>query len=108
MHCQLYLSGRLTDNPEIGETKKGRLWVKLLVEADLVRETKPGEFQSENIILPVSCFSEPAETAKALQRGDQLTIGGHLYGTEFKPEGGMVKRGIQLVADYVFLPAKKP
>jgi single-stranded DNA-binding protein len=106
MHSQLYLTGRLADNPEIGETKKGRLFVKLMLETESVRETRPGEFQSENTILPVSCFSEPAERVKELRRGDQLTIGTHLYGTEFKPDAGAIKRGIQLVADRVFLPAK--
>jgi single-stranded DNA-binding protein len=108
MHCQLYLSGRLVDNPEIGETKKGRLWVRLLLDTQLVRETRPGEFQSESCILPISLFSQPAETVKALRRGDQLAIGCHLYGTEFKPDSGPTKRGVQLVADCVFLPAKEP
>ena len=85
MHSQIYLTGHLADNPEIGETRKGRLFVKILLEAEVVRETRPGEFQAESCILPVSCFSEPAETVKALRRGDQLTVGAHLYGTELSP-----------------------
>jgi single-stranded DNA-binding protein len=108
MHSQLYLVGRLADNPEIGETKKGRLFVKILLETESVREIRPGEFQAESCILPVSLFSQPAEAVKTLRRGDQLTIGAHLYGTEFKPDSGPAKRGIQVVADCVFLTSGSP
>jgi single-stranded DNA-binding protein len=107
MHSQLYLVGRLADNPEIGETKKGRLFVKILLETESVREIRPGEFQAENYILPISLFSQPAETVKGLRRGDQLTVGAHLNGTEYKPDSGPTKRGVQLVADIVFLAAKE-
>ena len=52
MYSQIYLTGHLADNPEIGETRKGRLFVKILLEAEVVRETRPGEFQAESCILP--------------------------------------------------------
>jgi single-stranded DNA-binding protein len=107
MHSQIYLTGHLADNPDVGETKKGRLFVKILLETGSVRETKPGEFQAENTILPISLFAQPAETVKGLRRGDQLTVGARLNGTEYKPDSGPTKRGVQLVADVVFLAAKE-
>jgi hypothetical protein len=42
-----------------------------------------------------------------LRQGDQLTVGAHLSATEFKPDGGGIKRGIQLVADIVFVTARE-
>jgi single-stranded DNA-binding protein len=91
MHSQLYLCGRLIGNPELGRTKKGKLWVKVLLETQLVRETRPEEIQSESVVLPISFFSAPAESVKDLKAGDALTVGGHLYGSEFKTDFGTVK-----------------
>jgi hypothetical protein len=92
MHSQLYLSGKLIGNPELGTTKKGRLWVKLLLETELVRETRPGEYQTECVVLPISFFSRPGEQVRNLKAGDAIMIGAHLYGSRFEI-GGEVKRG---------------
>jgi single-stranded DNA-binding protein len=102
LHSQLYLSGRLVSKPEFAETKKGKLRVKLILETALVRETRPGEYQTELVVLPVQLFSQPAEQVKDLKEGDSLTLGCHAYGTAFQPTDGPVKRGVQLVADVVF------
>ena len=66
MHSQIYLSGKLAANPEVFATKKNKPWIKLLLETLLVRETSPGQFQSESVILPVSFFSREAEAVRAL------------------------------------------
>jgi len=105
MHSQLYLSGRLAVNPEVFATKKNKPWIKLLLETRLVRETSPGQFQSESVILPVSFFSREAEV-KGLRRGDPLTVGVHLYGTRFESDSG-TKYGCQLLADQVFEPLRQ-
>src|SRR5215471_15666383 len=107
MQHQLYLTGKLAGNPVPGQTSKGKLMVKVLLETELVRETRPGEFQNEAVTLPVSCFSYPAEQVKNLKQGDQLTMGCHLYGTRFQPDDGAVKHGVQIIADAVFLPARE-
>ena len=101
MTSQLYLSGRLAGNPEIGATKKGRLWVKLLLETELIRaDGRAGGFQAESILLPVSFFSLEAEAVRDLKAGDSLVVGCHLYGTRFKNDAG-TKYGVQLIADTV-------
>jgi hypothetical protein len=107
MHHQLYLTGKLGGNPMPGQTSKGKLMVKVLLEAELVRETRPGEFTSEAVAPPVTFSSYPAEQVRDLKRGDQLTIGCHLQGTKFQPDQGAVKHGVQIIADAVFLPAKE-
>jgi single-stranded DNA-binding protein len=61
MTSQIYLSGHLASNPELSETKKGKLRVKLILETTLIRETRPGEFQPESVVVPIQLFSEPAE-----------------------------------------------
>jgi len=71
MHSQLYLSGRLAINPKLTQTKKGRLWVRLLLETELVRTSGQG-FQSETVVLPISLFSREAEAVKDLRSGDVL------------------------------------
>jgi single-stranded DNA-binding protein len=103
LHSQLYLSGRLVSNPEVGQTKKGKPLVKLVLETSLSRETRPGETQTESVNLPITLFAQPAEQVKDLKKGDALTIGAHLYGTEFQPAEGAIKRGVQIIADVVFL-----
>jgi single-stranded DNA-binding protein len=105
LQSQLYLTGRLAGPPELGTTKKGKLWVKLLVETELVRQTQPGEFQTESVTVPISFFSRPAEQVKNLTSGATITVGAHLYGTKFE-NGGVTKHGVQLVADAVFTNSK--
>jgi single-stranded DNA-binding protein len=106
--AQLYLQGRLLSNPEISETKKGRLMVRLLLATQLVRETRPGEYQTESVTLPVLFFSQPAEQVKTLKARDTLTVGAHLYGTKFESADGSVKHGVQIIADTVFFNGTTP
>jgi hypothetical protein len=103
MHSQLYLSGRLIGDPELLQTKKGKLLVKLVLEINLSREIRPGEIQTEFVSLPISLFAHPAEQVKNLKKGDVLTAGCHVSGTQYQPPDGPVKRGVQLIADVVFL-----
>jgi single-stranded DNA-binding protein len=105
LHSQLYLTGRLAGPPELGTTKKGKLWVKLLLETELVRQTQPGDFQTESVTVPISFFSRPAEQVKNLARGAALTVGAHLYGTKFESDQG-IKYGVQLIGDVVFTNSK--
>src|SRR5262249_34988274 len=100
------LQGRLAVDPERGTTKKGRLWVKILLETSLVRETQPGQLQTESLTVPVSFFSQPAEQVKELKAGTALTVGCHLYGTRFESDSG-TKHGVQIIADVVYLNAAK-
>src|ERR1700745_1499079 len=104
MHSQLYLTGKLASEPETGTTRKSnKLLVKLLLETELVRQPRPGEFQLESVLLPLSCFAWPAEVARSLHRGDSVMVGAHLYGTEFKTDDGTIRRGLSLIADSVVL-----
>jgi single-stranded DNA-binding protein len=102
MTSQIYLRGRLSDNPELSQTKNGKLRVKILLSTQLLREKPPGEVQSESITLPVTFFSSPAEVVKELKRGAEITVGAHLYGTEFQ-DGNTVRHGVQITADVVFV-----
>jgi single-stranded DNA-binding protein len=101
MQSQLYLTGKLVAQPELLQTKNGKTLVRLLLETELVRPTVQGGFQAEAVILPVSFFSREAETVKDCHRGDSLAVGVHLYGTEFKAPNGVVKRGVQIIADQI-------
>jgi single-stranded DNA-binding protein len=101
MHCELYLSGKLEAPPEIAVTKNGKEWLRLLLKVRQVREPRPGEFQTESVILPISCFSREASAVKNLRIGDPVIVGVHLQGTRFQPSDGPPKYGVQLVADEV-------
>jgi single-stranded DNA-binding protein len=102
MQCsQLYFAGQLFSKPEISATKNGKLWVKLLLQSELVRSDGRGGYQTERLILPINCFSREAEAVKELRVGAELTLGCHLYGTRYEASDGSVKHGVQLVADAV-------
>jgi single-stranded DNA-binding protein len=105
MASQVYIEGSVASDPEVGETRKGRLMVKALIRTQLVREIRPGEHQSEEVLLSVTFFSGPAEVAKNLRIGDHVTIGAHLYSSEWTSPEGVIKRGIQLIADAITFPA---
>lgn len=79
--------------------------VKLIMTTTLVRETRSGECQTEEVTLPVTFFAGPAEIVKNLHKGAALTVGCHLYGTEFNNNEGVIKRGVQIIADTVFIPS---
>ena len=104
MASQIYLDARVASNPESSQTKKGKLMVRLVVETVLVRELRPGEHQNETVTLPVTFFARAAEAVKNLRAGDLITIGAHLYGSEFRSPEGSIKRGVQIVADAVTFP----
>ena len=101
MHSQLYLTGQLVADPELLQTKKGKLIVKLLLETEFIRQTTQGDFQPETVILPVNFFSREAEAVKDCRKGDFLTVGCHLYGTEFRATDGVVNHGVKIIADQV-------
>jgi single-stranded DNA-binding protein len=101
MHSQLYLTGKTAASPEVGTTKSGKDWIRLLLEVRQVRETRPDEFQVESVILPISCFSREASAVKNLRPGDPVIIGVHLSGTHYRPPDGQPKYGVQLIADVV-------
>jgi single-stranded DNA-binding protein len=105
MHSQLYLSGRLLTNPEVGTTKKGHPWVKLLLETELVKGDGRSGLSTETVIVPLSCFGRQAEAVKDLRAGDALSVGCHLYGTKFEGQDG-IKHGIQLVVDAAYIDRK--
>jgi hypothetical protein len=102
MHSQLYLSGRLLGNPEINTSKKGSPWVKILLETELVKSDGRSGLTQETIIVPSNCFGHPASTVKHLKAGDILTVGAHLYDSQYQSEAG-TRYGIQLVVDEVYV-----
>jgi len=102
MTSQIYLQGHLLGNPESATTKRGKLWLKVLLETSLIRETRPGELQSETVTIPISFFARPAEQVKNLKAGDSLVVACRLCGTKFESDAG-TKHGVVLVADKVFI-----
>ena len=101
MISQLYLQGRVAVSPELGKTKKGKFMVRILLEIELVRATALGTYQAESVTLPISFFSREAEEVRDAQPGDNLVIGVHLYGTRFEAAGGIIKHGVQIIADQI-------
>jgi single-stranded DNA-binding protein len=101
MVSQLYLTGRLNGEPEIAESRKGKPYARILLETEQIRPTPNGP-QSETITLPIILFSRQAEAIRAARKGDQITLGCHFNGTRYEtPDGGVVKHGLQLIADSV-------
>jgi single-stranded DNA-binding protein len=107
MHSQLYLTGRIASLPELSQTQKGKLIVKLLLETELVRSTTPGHYQAELVTLQVRFFSREAEAVRDAQVGDQLVVGTHLYPTRFETPDGKVNHGIQIVVDRILQMAAR-
>src|SRR5258708_26009895 len=103
---QIYIQGKLISEPEISRTKKDKLFVRLLIEVELVRQPQPGEFQTETTFIPISCFSREAERAQSLHRGDTIFCGCHVYGTAYDLPNGCVKPGLQLISDCLFIPKR--
>jgi hypothetical protein len=103
---QIYIQGKLVSEPEISRTKKDELFVRLLVEVELVRQPQPDEFRAETTFIPIACFSREAETAKGLHRGDTVFSGCHEYGTAYELSDGRVKRGLQLISDCLVIPER--
>ena len=68
MTSQLYISGQLLNDPELSQTKKGKLLVKLVLETQQSREVRPGEIQTESVTLPITLFAHPAEQVKTLHK----------------------------------------
>ena len=75
--------------------------VRLRLETELVRVTAQGIYQTESVTLPVSFFACEAEEVRRAQPGDYLVIGAHLYGTRFEAAGGIIKHGVQIIADQI-------
>jgi hypothetical protein len=97
---QLYLTGRIAISPELSQTKKGHLQVRILLETELVRNGSGG-LVSETVVLPVSLFSHEAEAVKDLSRDDFVTLGTHLYGTKYEAPDCRISHGVKIVADDV-------
>lgn len=102
---QIFLTGRLSAEPEISLSKKGKPIARILLDVDQVRPTPAGP-QSEQITLPVILFSRQAEAIQAFRKGDPLWIAAHLNGTRFEAPDGTTRHGTQLVADSVLTESK--
>jgi single-stranded DNA-binding protein len=105
---EIYLSGPLFAEPEIGRTADNQPSVKILILADLIRKKGLGLYQIETTVLPISCYGEPATQAARLRHGDRVVVEGHLFGTTFRPPDGSVRRGIQFRADELLLHRRGP
>jgi single-stranded DNA-binding protein len=103
MSSEMYLSGRLFAEPEIGRTANNEPSVKILLSVELIRKKTFGLYEIDTTVLPVSCFGGPANQAQSLHQGDRLVVEGHLFGTAFRPPDGSVRRGIQFRADELIL-----
>jgi single-stranded DNA-binding protein len=104
MSSEIYVSGRLFAEPEIGRTTGNEPSVRLLLSVELIRKKTFGLYEIDRTVLPVSCFGEPATQAQSLHQGDRLVIQAHLFGTAFRPPDGSVRRGVQIRADELILP----
>jgi single-stranded DNA-binding protein len=109
MTSEIYVNGRLSRNPEVSVTAKGKPFAKLLIETDVVRQVRKGEYQSEQHLIPVTVYSWLVDQIKNLRGGDYLTVCTHASGTAFVTPNGETKYGCQLVATGIsFPPAYKP
>jgi single-stranded DNA-binding protein len=102
---EIYLSGQLFAEPEIGRTANNEPSVKILLLTELVRK-KSGLYKIETTVLPISCYCQSADQAAHLRHGDRLVVQWHLFGTAFRPPDGSVRRGVQIRADELILPRR--
>jgi hypothetical protein len=100
MTSQLYLTGRLAANPEAATTRKGKLWIKLLLETEFVREPKPGEFQTESVTIPISCFAYSAELVLVVFSASKSLHGWYrVWGLTLKERAKFMRYAVSLGAD---------
>ena len=105
MSSEIYLSGPLFAEPEIGRTANNEPSVKILLLTELVRK-KGGLYKIATTILPISCYCQSAAQAAHLRQGDHIVVQTHLFGTAFRPPGGPVRHGLQLRVDEIILPRR--
>jgi hypothetical protein len=61
----------------------------------------------ESTLLPIIAFGWVADSISELPAGMKIVIGCRLSGTEFRPAGGEIRRGVQIVAEIVAVPARR-
>jgi len=103
---EIYVSGRLFAEPEIGRTVNNEPSVKILILTDLIHKKGPELYQIETTVLPISCYCQLATQAARLRPGDRVVVQGHLFGTAFRPPDGSVRRGVQFRADELIIPRR--
>jgi single-stranded DNA-binding protein len=102
----IHLVGRLVKAPAISTTQKGGSMVKILLETESVRQTKQGPI-SESQILPITAFGWAADSIAELSAGDKVMLSCRLQATEYRPPGGEIRRGVQIVAEIVAVPVAR-
>jgi single-stranded DNA-binding protein len=109
MTSQIYVDGRLSRNPELGLTQKGKPQAKLLIETEVVRQVRKGEFQAETSLIPVTVYGWLVDDVRKLKGNDRLSVCTHAVGTAFTMDSGEVRYGVMLIADFItYPPAFRP
>ena len=109
MTSQIYVDGRLSRNPEFSTTSNGKPMAKLLIETEVVRQVRRGEWQSEQHMIPITVYGWLVDTVRELHGNDRLSVCCHANGTAFTTASGEVNYGIRLIADSLtFPPAFRP
>ena len=96
------ITGRLTQAPELRETRSGTNLVNLrVVVNDAVRNSE-GEWDSKPNFINVTAFGATAENvAKTLVKGSRVAIDGRLSWREWTTDAGVRGQALDIVAQNV-------
>lgn len=97
----IYVTGNVTDNPEVvyGQTGTARCKFTLAVER---RRKVDGEWQSETEFVDVVAWRDLAEhIAESLTKGCRAVVAGRLSSREWTGRDGVKHNAVEVVADEV-------
>jgi single-strand DNA-binding protein len=97
------VTGRVTMDPELRETRTGTPLVNLrVVVNDAVRNSETGEWDQKANFINVTVFGPSAENlAKSLTKGSRIAVDGRLSWREWTTDAGVRGQALDVVAQNV-------
>ena len=92
------IDGRLVADPELRFTQGGKAVCSIRVAASDSRKDDNGNWETtEQIFVSVSLWENEAEAAaEALQKGDQVLVGGRIYQREYEASNGEKRTSLEV------------
>lgn len=107
---QVLIVGRLTKDPDIRVTQKGRTFCRLDIAVNRSYQNKQtGEWVEDTTFVPVIAWGQIAENLRdAVKKGTPVRVEGRLQGREFEDKTGAKRKVLEVMAFKVevLAPAK--
>ncbi len=106
---KVFISGRLTRDPELRYTPSGRAVATLRLASNQTYTTQAGERKEDICYVNVSVWGRPAENcSEYLKKGSQIIVDGRLQFRSWETEDGQKRSAMDIVARRViFLAAPR-